>query len=61
MDGDGLTAATEANFAFAIHTLFAIRGTVIIPVLLVARTFADVNADARNFNADLRTCGCRGK
>jgi hypothetical protein len=61
MDGDGLTAATEANFAFAIHTLFAIRGTVIVPVLLVVRTFADVNANTRNFDADLRTCGCRSK
>jgi hypothetical protein len=61
MDGDGLTAATEADFAFAIHALFAICGTVIVAVLSVVRTLADVNADARNFNADLRTCGCRSK
>jgi hypothetical protein len=56
LNGDGLTATTEANLAFAIC------GTVIVPVLPVIRTFTDVNADAaRSFNTDLRTGGYRGK
>jgi hypothetical protein len=58
LDGDGLTAATEANFAIAKQTLFAIGRTIMVPVV---RAFADVHADARYLDADLRTCGCRGK